>query len=99
MQTMERTFAFDRDLVRRANRKVRRYGISLDDALRQALVFIVTIRGRPDFLSNPNTNDTHAEVPGPLLLDSFAEAERMERGLVPAKSYSSSAELIADCLK
>lgn len=96
MQTMERTFAFDRDLVRRANRKVHRYGISLDDALRQALVFIVTVRGRPDFLSNPNTQ---AEVPGPLLLESFAEAEKMERGLIPAKSYSSSADLIADCLK
>ena len=96
MQTKERTFTFDRDLVRRADRKMQRYGMSLDDALRQALVFIVTVRGRPDFVNDP---EVRAEVPGPLLLDSFAEAEKIERGLIPAKSYSISAELIADCLK
>lgn len=47
MQTLERTFTLDRDLCRRADRKLRRYGMSLDDALAKTLVLIVSTRGNP----------------------------------------------------
>lgn len=47
MQTLERTFTLDRDLVRRADRKLHRYGMSLDDALERTLVFVVSTRGNP----------------------------------------------------
>ena len=47
MQTLERTFTLDRDLARRADRKLHRYGMSLDDALAKTLVFVVSTRGNP----------------------------------------------------
>ncbi len=47
MRTMERTFTLDRDLARRADRKLHRYGMSLDDAVAHTLVFIVSKRGNP----------------------------------------------------
>ena len=47
MQTLERTFTIDRDLARRADRKLHRYGMSLDDALAKTLVFVVSTRGNP----------------------------------------------------
>jgi len=47
MQTLERTFTLDRDLCRRADRKLHRYGMSLDDALAKTLVLIVSTRGNP----------------------------------------------------
>ena len=46
---IERTFTIDRDLARRAERKLRRYGRTLDDALEYALTLVVTVRGLPDF--------------------------------------------------
>ena len=47
MQTLERTFTIDRDLARRADRKLHRYGMSLDDAIADTLLFIVSKRGNP----------------------------------------------------
>ena len=51
MQTLEKTFTLDRDMAKRADRKLRRYGMSLDDALHRSLMdtltLIVTVRGRP----------------------------------------------------
>ena len=47
MKTMERTFTLDRDLAKRADRKLRRYGMSLDDALAKTLMFVVSTRGNP----------------------------------------------------
>ena len=44
-----RTFTLDSDLVRRADRKLRRYGRTLDDALEYALTLVVTVRGVPPF--------------------------------------------------
>ena len=44
---MERTFTIDRDLARRAERKLRRYGRTLDDALEYALTLVVAVRGVP----------------------------------------------------
>ena len=46
---IERTFTIDRDLARRAERKLRRYGRTLDDAVVHALMMIVNVRGLPDF--------------------------------------------------
>ena len=48
MRTLERTFTFDRDLVRRADRKLHRFGVTLDDAMSRALLYIVTSRGVPE---------------------------------------------------
>lgn len=47
MRTMERTFTLDRDLTKRAVRKLHRYGISLDDVVAHTLVYIVSKRGNP----------------------------------------------------
>lgn len=46
MATLERTFTFDRDLARRADRKMRRYGSDLNGLLS----IVVTIRGLPSAL-------------------------------------------------
>ena len=47
--TLERTFTLDRDLTRRAERKLRRYGRTLDDAVAYAMTIIVSTHGMPDF--------------------------------------------------
>lgn len=49
MATLERTFTLDRDLARRADRKLRRYGMSMDDAVEHVFMLIVETHGRPDF--------------------------------------------------
>ena len=90
--TLERTVTVDRSLARRADRKLRRYGHSLDEAVNVFLNIIVSTRGNP-------FDDAGLEVPGPQLLASFREAEMMEKGLMPAKAYTDMNELIADCLK
>jgi len=66
---IERTFTLDRDLVRRAERKLHRYGRTLDDALEYALTLVVTIRGVPPFAT-------------PLALDFMVDGKpmRMRRG-------------------
>lgn len=49
-QTLERrTVNVDRDLARRTDRKMRRYGLSLDDAVQWAFMLILEQRGLPDF--------------------------------------------------
>ena len=48
MATLERTFTIDRDLARRANRKLRRYGTDLNGLLS----IVVSSRGLP-FLPEP----------------------------------------------
>ena len=90
--TLERTVVVDRDLARRADRKLRRYGHSLDDAVNIVLNIIVSTRGNP-------FEEVNNETPGPRLLASFREAEMMEKGLIPAKAYMDMNELVADCLK
>ena len=47
--TLERTFTLDRDLTQRAERKLRRYGRTLDDAVAYAMTIIMSTRGLPDF--------------------------------------------------
>ena len=90
--TLERTVTVDRSLARRADRKLRRYGHSFNDAVNVILNLIVSKRGDP-------LDESELEVPGPRLLASFREAEMMEKGLIPAKAYTDMNELIADCLK
>lgn len=60
---IERTFTIDRDLARRAERKLRRYGRTLDDALEYALLMVVSVRGVPPvadtcdpFFAEPNAS-------------------------------------------
>ena len=90
--TLERTVTVDRGLARRADRKLRRYGHSFNDAVNIVLNIIVAKRGDP-------FDELELEIPGPRLLASFREAEMMEKGLIPAKAYTDMNELIADCLK
>lgn len=47
--TLERTFTLDRELARRADRKMRRYGLSMDDAVKYVFTLVVETHGRPDF--------------------------------------------------
>lgn len=49
MATLERTFTLDRELSRRADRKMRRYGMSMDDAVSYVFSLVVETHGRPDF--------------------------------------------------
>ena len=46
---IERTVWVDRDLARRAERKLRRYGRTLDDAVEYALSLVVSVHGVPPF--------------------------------------------------
>lgn len=59
----QRTLTIDRDLARRAERKLRRYGRTLDDALEYALLMVVSVRGVPPiadsrdrFFDEPNAS-------------------------------------------
>ena len=89
--TLERTVTIDRSLARRADRKLRRYGHSFNDAVNIVLNIIVAKRGDP-------FDESELEIPGPRLLASFREAEMMEKGLIPRQEFTSTEELIADCL-
>lgn len=55
---VERTLRIDRDLARRAERKLHRYGRTLDDALEYALTLVVTMRGIPPFAASPSLRFT-----------------------------------------
>ncbi len=58
--TFERTFTIDSDLARRADRKMRRYGMSLADAMEWACMLIIEQRGLPDF-ATPIVLDFHVD--------------------------------------
>ena len=88
--TLERTVTVDRSLARRADRKLRCYGHSFNDAVNVVLNLIVSKRGDP-------LDESELEVPGPRLLASFREAEMMEKGLIPRQDFSSVEELFAEC--
>ena len=57
MKTLERTFTLDRDLVRRADRKLHRYGRTLDDAVHLAFTLVLGVRGDP-FADHPVHSST-----------------------------------------
>jgi len=88
--TLERTVTIDRSLARRADRKLRRYGHSFNDAVNIVLNIIVAKRGDP-------FDESELEIPGPRLLASFREAEMMEKGLIPRQDFNSVEELFAEC--
>ena len=88
--TLERTVTIDRSLARRADRKLRHYGHSFDEAVNVVLGIIVAKRGDP-------LENAESEIPGPRLLASFREAEMMEKGLIPRQDFSSVEELFAEC--
>jgi antitoxin component of RelBE/YafQ-DinJ toxin-antitoxin module len=48
--TLERTITLDRDLTRRAERKLHRYGRTLDDAVAYIMTAVVSTRGEPQFV-------------------------------------------------
>lgn len=52
-QTLEKTIYIDRDLARRAERKFRRYGTSIDGVLS----ILVSTRGLPSFLVPKDVDD------------------------------------------
>lgn len=89
MKTLERTVSLDSSLLRRADRKLRRYGYSFDDAVSLALCVILSRRGDPF---------ANSEIPGPRLIASFREADAIEEGSLPAVSYKCGKDVIADCL-
>ena len=60
MQTLERTVTIRSDLAQRADRKMRRYGMSFNDAVEWACMLIVTQRGLPDF-ATPINLDFHVD--------------------------------------
>ena len=64
--TLERTFTIDSDLARRADRKMRRYGMSLADAVEWACMLIIEQRGLPDFAN-------------PIVLDFYVDGKLMRR--------------------
>lgn len=47
---LERTVTIDRNLVRRAERKLHRYGTSFDDMVSAALKLVVSTRGMPEVI-------------------------------------------------
>ena len=47
--TLDRTVSVDRELSRRADRKLRRYGVGIDDAVAYILTLVVESPGRPRF--------------------------------------------------
>ena len=60
--TLERTFILDRDLARRAERKLRRYGRTLDDAFAYIINVVVSTRGEPQFVRDQE-NDPFFQEP------------------------------------
>ena len=61
MPTLERKLTIRRDLAQRANRKLRRYGRTLDDAINGALMFVVSSRGLPDFVEREPGSETRGD--------------------------------------
>lgn len=51
--TLEKTVTVDRALAQRAERKLRRYGRTFDDAVEYALLMIVSVRGAPQMAATP----------------------------------------------
>ncbi len=54
--TLERTFTLDRDLTRRAERKLHRYGRTLDDVFAYIISVVVSTRGEPQFIRNQDSD-------------------------------------------
>ena len=75
MQTLERTFTVDRDLARRADRKLHRYGTNMNDMFSAALMLVVSSRGLPD-----------AFVPVPSIIKFKAQGQDFVADVTPDPS-------------
>ncbi len=77
VNTMERTFSVDRDLARRAERKLHRYGMNVEEAVSRVLSIVISVRGKPAFLSDSfgGREDDGVAVP----LDFEVSGKRMRK--------------------
>ena len=77
VNTMERTFSVDRDLARRAERKLHRYGMNVEEAVSRVLSIVISVRGKPAFLSDSfgGREDDGGAVP----LDFEVSGKRMRK--------------------
>ena len=60
--TLERTITLDRDLTRRAERKLHRYGRTLDDAFAYIISAVVSTRGEPQFVREQEDDQFYSEA-------------------------------------
>ena len=73
--TLERTFTLDRDLTRRAERKLHRYGRTLDDAFAYILTAVVSTRGEPQFVREQESDPFFQEPNASHLRRAIADME------------------------
>lgn len=71
--TLERTFTLDRDLTHRAERKLRRYGHTLGDALAYLIRFVVSTRGEPQFVLDQDADPFFQEPNASRLRKAIAD--------------------------
>ena len=73
--TLERTFTLERDLTRRAERKLHRYGRTLDDAFAYILTAVVSTRGEPQFVREQESDPFFQEPNASHLRRAIADKE------------------------
>lgn len=73
--TLERTFTLDRDLMRRAERKLHRYGRTLDDAFAYIISAVVSTRGEPKFVREQENDPFFQEPNASRLRRAIADME------------------------
>ena len=73
--TLERTFTLDRDLTRRAERKLHRYGRTLDDAFAYIISAVVSTRGEPQFVREQDGDPFFLEPNATHLRRAIADME------------------------
>ncbi len=73
--TLERTFTLDRDLTRRAERKLRRYGRTLDDAFAYIISVVVSTHGEPKFVRDQEHDSFFQEPNASHLRRAIADME------------------------
>ena len=77
VNTMERTFSVDRDLARRAERKLHRYGMNVEEAVSRVLSIVISVRGKPAFLSD--SFGEHEDAGCAVPLDFEVSGKRMRK--------------------
>ena len=77
VNTMERTFSVDSDLARRAERKLHRYGMNVEEAVSRVLSIVISVRGKPAFLSD--SFGGHEDDGGAIPLDFEVSDKRMRK--------------------
>lgn len=79
VNTMERTFTVDGDLARRAERKLHRYGMNVEDAVSRVLSIVISVRGKPSFLFDSFSGDEGAGAAVPLDFEVAGKRMRKRR--------------------